>query len=95
MTYVILNKSHLRADLREHIAEVIFDKVDGTRRLMRCTLKPSMLPEGVTSSTLDEEIGPGEDPHPNTLAVWDVDKNGWRSFRTDRVLSCQILQGWG
>jgi hypothetical protein len=60
---------------------VIFIKKDGTERKMRCTLKPSLLPQ-----TDLEEAVQKKTPNPDVLAVWDLENEGWRSFRFDSVI---------
>ena len=54
---------------------VTFTKKDGTERVMKCTLRPDLLPV--------QEIVEGKEPRKQndaTLAVFDVEANGWRSF---------------
>lgn len=82
MTYIITNGQQLAADLREYVAEIIFDKVDGERRVMKCTLQPKYV---------KENYNPSEDIKKGILTVWDVENKGWRSFYFGRVLSCQIV----
>jgi hypothetical protein len=70
-------------DLREYVIEVHFNKVNGEERVMRCTLRPDMLPP-----QYKEEIQEEKDFHSknqDVIAAWDVQKGGWRSFRIDSV----------
>ena len=53
-----------------------FTKKDGTERIMKCTLQEEYLPE-----TVGEVRKKNED----SLAVYDLDVEGWRSFRWDSV----------
>lgn len=71
------------SDLQKGIYNVKFEKVDGTIRDMRCTLIPEYLPAVVESS--EEEPKKVRTHNPNVIAVWDLDNNGWRSFRIDSV----------
>lgn len=66
--------------LQNSVVTVTFEKVDGSERVMRCTLIPSYLPEEYRSSKpmLTEQT-------PLTVSVWDVDMSGWRSFRLDSI----------
>ena len=66
--------------LRSGVVEVTFNKVDGTQRVMTCTLLPEYLPEEDRNSQpmLTEAVG-------NAISVWDVNANGWRSFRFGSV----------
>jgi len=76
----LFDKYALKEDLKNGIHTVVFEKTDGTIREMRCTLQPDMLPQFLS------EVAPvNKTENPNTLAVWDVDNNGWRSFRVDSV----------
>ena len=57
---------------------VHFTKVDGTAREMRCTTNPGFfpsLPESKKERTVNEDVS----------VVWDLDVDGWRSFRNDSV----------
>lgn len=88
MTYVPVNRRTLAADLKEHVVEIIFDKVDGERRIMKATLMRSFLPEDFDLSLLAPEHDvAGRD----SMSVWSVDDRGWRAFRMDRVISMQLL----
>lgn len=76
-------------DLRVHILEVTFMKVDGSMRTMRCSLKPEYLP-----ATYVEDMSEEKKFHQKNLDVisaWDVEKSGWRSFRIDSVHYCQVI----
>lgn len=64
--------------LKDGVAKVSFTKVDGSKREMNCTLQESYLPVRETKSTKKVESD-------DVLAVWDTDKNAWRSFRIDSV----------
>jgi len=77
-TEVALKKERIHTLLKSNVVEVKFTKVDGTERVMNCTLKPSLIPE---------EAKPKTDKHgaEHVLPVWDVDKEDWRSFRVDNV----------
>lgn len=75
-------KGYLTSLLKNGVVEVNFTKVDGSERLMTCTLQESVVP--VTEAK--------EDAKPRTesqeaLRVWDVAVNGWRSFRLDSINS--------
>lgn len=66
--------------LQGAVVTVTFNKVDGTERVMRCTLQNHFLPEeyrGRQPMLLEQA--------PVTVSVWDVDACGWRSFRLDNV----------
>lgn len=67
--------------LREDICEVSFTKVNGEQRVMRCTLKPSLIPVFESAETNVPKKTKKENPE--VLAVFDVNADGWRSFKWD------------
>lgn len=78
----LFDKYKLKEDLKNGIYTIVFEKVDGSVREMRCTLESKYLPqllteEGATPKTRAE--------NPNVLAVWDLDKNDWRAMRIDSI----------
>lgn len=85
MTY---KREDIKTVLTGHVASVTFTKVDGTERVMKCTLQESMLPEPVAS---DAEINRNRKPNEAVQVAWDLEKKGWRSFRIDSVKSIEVL----
>ena len=72
-------------DLRKGICKVTFTKKDGTERVMRCTLDLGQvpaehMPKSDGNTVTEESKGPLE-----TVRVFDIEKEGWRSFRLDSV----------
>lgn len=68
--------------LKTNVMVVTFNKVNGDKRIMNCTLREDVLPEYDSDSTRKKSD--------NVLSVWDVDRGDWRSFRYDSVTSFQI-----
>ena len=67
--------------LKNGVASVTFTKVDGSNRVMRCTLMDQYLPEQYRGKgAMLTEAG-------NTIRVYDLDLGEWRSFRVDSVTS--------
>lgn len=80
----MMNRHELKEVLQNGVATVVFTKVDGTERSMKCTLLPEYMPENVAQGQqLLTENTKAENP--NTLSVWDIDNGGWRSFRIDSI----------
>lgn len=77
-----MTKDEMKKALVEGVCEVIFQKVSGEERKMKCTLDPTVLPTPVAS---DEEINRNRAPNDAVQVVWDVESEGWRSFRIDSV----------
>jgi hypothetical protein len=67
--------------LKENVAEVTFTKKDGTERVMKCTLQTEFLPiqepkqEGTVAKKVNDSV----------VAVFDIEAEGFRSFRLDSV----------
>ena len=82
----MFDKYELKEILSNTVSTVVFTKVDGTEREMKCTLLPEYLPQKpvVEGQQLLTEALPRKE-NPDTLAVWDMERNGWRSLRTDSV----------
>lgn len=76
--------NELKSYLISGVVEVAFTKVDGTERVMKCTTNPGYIPKELipkdSSKTVTEEVLTEE-----VQRVYDIEKNGWRSFRFDSV----------
>lgn len=69
--------------LTENVLEVTFNKLDGDERIMQCTLIADMLPPATKTDALSQtKVRNLEE---KTVVVWDINANGWRSFRYDRL----------
>ena len=65
---------------------VTFQKVDtGEIRVMPCTLNPKVLK---ANNTIEVKFTAGK---AETFPVWALDKNAWRGFILDTVISWVIL----
>jgi hypothetical protein len=72
-------KDWLRTLLKEDVVSITFIKKDGSERIMQCTLSESKIPsefapKGTEKAKSDE-----------VLPVFDVENDGWRSFRWDSI----------
>ena len=77
-------------ELKRGIFEVTFNKVDGEQRVMTCTLHKRIIPTPVAS---EDEINRNREPNENVHVVWDINANGWRSFRLASVTGFRRLGG--
>jgi hypothetical protein len=75
------DKNWLKNILREREVTVIFTKKDGTERKMLCTLSENKIPEEKVPT------GSGKTQNSDALAVFDLEKEEWRSFRYDSLKS--------
>ncbi len=84
-------KEVLKTLLNEHVLIVTFTKKDGSERVMECTLKPDLLPvhETNTNNTIDFPVTMRTE-NPEVIQVYDLENNGWRSFRVESMLTFMV-----
>ena len=66
-------------------ATITFTKVDGTKRVMRCTLNESLIPKTSQVKSSGKKLVSNE-----VLPVFDLDAQHWKSFRWDSLLNVEI-----
>lgn len=72
--------------LRHNVVSVTFTKVNGDERVMSCTLHPNFIPNApITNGEVVVKQTTS-----NTVSVWDINANGWRSFRIENVKSISM-----
>ena len=76
-------REELINNLKENICVVSFKKKDGTNRNMKCTLKENVVPKATKEDPLSQKKIRALNEE--VIPVWDVEKEGWRSFRVDSV----------
>lgn len=74
----------LKGVLTKNTCDVTFTKVNGEIRTMPCTLDSKKLPAAPVKESK-------KTPNSDTLSVWCVDKNEWRSFRVMNVTEVRVL----
>ena len=62
-----------------------FTKLDGTARALRSTLSPDLIPADLMPKG-EKKLNLSED----AIRVYDVENQGWRSFRVDSVTSIKV-----
>jgi hypothetical protein len=77
---------YLRSLLHKNDCEVTFTKVDGSVRTMPCTLREAAMPAREAA-----EFHQTRAYRPETLSVFCLDKNEWRSFRVMNVTNIKVL----
>jgi len=78
-----MDKSKVMELLRSEWVKIEFTKVDGSIRQMLATLAEDQLPTQTETKTARKS-------NDSAVAVWDVNANGWRSFRWE---SLQTVNG--
>ena len=81
-------KEEISSVLQKGVATVSFKKVDGNIRIMECTLNAGMIPPPKEPKKTDRV----KTPNNAVLSVWDVNKDGWRSFRVENVFAVETPQ---
>ena len=77
-------KNWLKTLLQEQKITVEFVKKDGSVRKMVCTLSESKIPVEKVPKNV------GKKQNDEILAVFDIENNGWRSFRWDSIQRIQF-----
>jgi hypothetical protein len=77
----MFSKQEYQEALFGGVFNVTFTKADGTTRQMLCTLREEFLPE------VNPDNASSRKENDDVVNVWDVEKDGWRSFRIDSVIS--------
>lgn len=81
-----MNIEKLRKLLTTDIVTVTFTKKDGSKREMICTTIQDYLPKNSENPCSEIILVPAS---PDIVTVWDLEQNGWRSFRFDSVKSIE------
>jgi len=61
---------------------ITFPKVDGSKRVMNCTLWQDMIPANLLPAGKKTAK-----PSTTSIAAFDIDNRGWRAFRIASVIS--------
>jgi hypothetical protein len=68
--------------------KVVFKKVDGGERVMRCTHALHLIP--VREESFQDKERTERKKNPDVCPVFDLDKNAWRSFRWDSLTRVSV-----
>ena len=85
----MIDKSELKNNLTKSVANITFNKTDGTVRHLLCTLMAEYLPEQIPIEENVRHVPRKEND--GVLAVWDLDNKGWRSFRLDSITNINYI----
>lgn len=80
----------LKSILATTEATITFTKVDGSERVMKCTLEGSKLP--VVELKEDTKLRKQSDST-KALRVFDLEKNEWRSFTIKNIKRIELTIG--
>ena len=76
----------LRNVLGQNVLVIDFTKLNGDKRVMTCTLREDMKPAEVVKEGAPKKVSD------TNISVWDVNAQGWRSFRYDRINSVDYVE---
>lgn len=82
----------LRSMLAVGPTTVTFTKKDGETRVMTCTLQESAIPEEHRPKPLAEGQTPRKRSE-DSISVWDINAQGWRSFIYKNIINISITLG--
>ena len=74
----------IKTCLHEGIVEITFTKANGEERVMLATLSEALIPLDLMPSGSDRKKSD------EVQAVYDVEADGWRSFRWDSIISWDV-----
>jgi len=75
-----MTRDEMMTELRTRQCRVIFKKINGEERDMQCTLNMQFIPE-------DKQPKTGKEYLDDVIRAFDVNKQEFRSFRVENVIS--------
>lgn len=78
-----MEKEEVLEKLQSGICEVVFTKVDGTERVIKCTLKTDLLPV----REVKEDAPVRAKSSTDSISVFETDLQEWRSFKLANLKS--------
>ena len=82
-------KQELTALLEDAVVEVEFTKVNGDLRKMKCTKNFDSIPS--EKHPIGKNVKVMREYNEDVIRVYDVDADGWRSFRADSIKSFKVV----
>ena len=79
-------RNHLLRSMLKQDCEITFTKVDGSERVMPCTLRDDAMPARAVTEHHQTRVY-----KPELLTVWCLDKAEWRAFKVMNVTSAKLL----
>lgn len=79
-------RNHYLRELLKKDHLITFTKVDGTERVMPCTLRTDAMPQRAVTENHKTRAY-----NPEVISVWCLDKGEWRSFKVMNVKKIEPL----
>jgi len=83
-----MNYQEILELLYKNDCEVTFTKVDGSVRVMPCTLREAAMPQRDADKFHETRV-----VNEKVISAFCLDKNEWRSFRVENVTNIKVLNG--
>ena len=80
-----MTRNEMIEQLQVQKCRVVFKKINGEERNMVCTLMDDVLPPAKKDEPLTQKKVRAVNE--NTIVAWDVNKQAFRSFRVENVVS--------
>lgn len=87
------NRELLKEMLHRNVMSIHFKKKDGTLRKMKATLNPSYIPSKPVVESETPKRTRAENP--DVQPVYDMESQGWRSFRWDSLVAFGVNMNEG
>lgn len=84
-----MNKVELLDLLHNNVVNITFTKINGDVRILKSTLKSDLLPKVEVVEGVEKKVRVESD---NNISAWDIENEGWRSFRVDSVTAVEIIE---
>lgn len=82
-----MQKQEIQTLLNQGVVRIVFQKKDGSTRVMLCTTQPGVMPPPpARAEGPDGKPAPGRPIPENHLLVWDIEAQGLRSFDIGSLL---------
>jgi|SRR6056300_277092 len=88
----IPTKEALKTLLEQNVIVVDFNKLNGDKRVMTCTLREDMKPRATKDDAMSQKKV--REVSDAVVSVWDVNAKGWRSFRYERINAVDIIEDY-
>lgn len=88
-------KDWLKSLLHEGSVTITFTKVDGSERVMQCSLKADLLPPivVVVEEGVELPVKKERKVNPEVVAVFDLEKQDWRSIKYETIKEVKFAIG--
>jgi hypothetical protein len=85
----MMTRKEMMEMLEVTTCQVDFTKVNGDTRNMTCTLRADLIPAPTKSDPITQKKVRAVNEE--VIPVWDINAEGWRSFRVDSVTGFNVV----